>query len=83
MAWFIGTSSDFIPPTTTSRAPPVHEDTGGHAIQPYPTAPIWSCIHIYKKGGDCVSHLLLSFYISAYLSSNEAVVLMSADDVPM
>ena len=38
LAWFVGTSSDFIPPTTSSRAPPVHEATGGHAIQTYPTA---------------------------------------------
>ncbi len=29
LAWFVGTSSDFIPPTTTSRAPHVHETTGG------------------------------------------------------
>ena len=34
----VGTSSDSIPPTTSSRAPPVHEATGGHAIQTYPTA---------------------------------------------
>ena len=33
-----GTSSDYIPPTTSSRAPPVPEATGGHAIQTYPTA---------------------------------------------
>ena len=37
LAWFVGTRSDFIPPTTSSRAPPVHEATGGHAIQTYPT----------------------------------------------
>ena len=35
LAWFVGTSSDFIPPTPAERAPPVHEATGGHAIQTY------------------------------------------------
>ena len=35
LAWFVGTSSDFIPPTPAERAPPVHEATGGQAIQTY------------------------------------------------
>ena len=35
---FVGTSSDYVPPT--SWAPPVHEATGGHAIQTSPTATI-------------------------------------------
>ena len=34
----VGTSSDSIPPNASRRAPPVHEATGGHAIQTYPTA---------------------------------------------
>lgn len=37
LAWFVGTSSESIPPMTSSRVPPVHEATGGHAIQTYPT----------------------------------------------
>ena len=34
----VGTSSDSIPPTTSSRAPPSNMAEGGHAIQTYPTA---------------------------------------------
>ena len=36
----VGTSSDSVPPNATRRAPPVHEATGGHAIQTYPITSI-------------------------------------------
>ncbi len=34
-AWlgFVGTSSDFVPPTASQRAPPSNAAEGGHAIQ--------------------------------------------------
>ena len=37
----VGTSSDFIPPNATRRAPPAHEVAGDHAIQTYPTAVLY------------------------------------------
>ena len=56
LAWFVGTSSDFIPPTTSSRAPPVHEATGGHAIQTYPTATSEHTVAFCYNLSDIVSN---------------------------
>ena len=55
---FVGTSSDFIPPNASRRAPPAHEVAGDHAIQTYPTATI---VIVYKEKGEDLSHPLLSY----------------------